>query len=147
MRAKNVKGFNDMPPRGKEGAIRKRTSANAPPLAAHCPSFCAATLGRFLALSACLRACACSRVRATRQRALARLVLTSTRTTVKQPFWSKNQVKTDSLFQPLFYSKWREFIFGAERAAIAARRSDLFNINSHLSANQRNQLNFLCVFC
>ena len=48
-----------MPPRGKEGAIRKRTSANAPPLAAHCPLFCAATLGRFLALSACLRACAC----------------------------------------------------------------------------------------
>ena len=51
-----------MPPRGKEGAIRKRTSANAPPLAAHCPSFCATTLGRFLALSACLRACACWRV-------------------------------------------------------------------------------------
>ena len=36
---KNAKGFNDMPPRGKEGAIRKRTSANAPPLAAHCLSF------------------------------------------------------------------------------------------------------------
>ena len=48
VRTKNVKGFNDMPPRGKEGAIRKRISANAPPLAAHCPSFALSRSGAFL---------------------------------------------------------------------------------------------------
>ena len=93
--------------RGTRGAIRKRTSANAPPLAAHCPSFCAATLGRFLALSACLRTCACWRAeRVSVSSAKTRhLSMTSTRTTVKQPFLGKTRSKNDSVFQSLFYSK------------------------------------------
>ena len=70
--AKNAKGFNDMPPRGKEGAIRKRTSANAPPLAAHCLSFLrrharSLSCSFGLSLGVCL-----SRVRASARAARAR---------------------------------------------------------------------------
>ena len=91
----------------------------------------------FCSLARSQKTCACWRPERVCESSAKRrhLFLTSTRTTVKQPFWGKIGVKIDSLFRSLFSSKRACVYIGAKRAANAAASSDLSNINTRTAAN------------